>query len=245
MNLKERSFIMSPGSPPVVEAPLPRPPISNWLSEFEEKAAREFRRRTGLDYKATMAKAIEAAEPRPGMQVLDVATGTGVIARQLVGLLGEKGKIIGVDATEEMVERARLSALSAGVGRRLEWRVAPAESLPFDGRSFDLVTCTLAFHLLQAPRFLKEAYRVLKPGGRLLIATELASPGRLSRLRLKVMHNYYQYLARDRTEATARFYSSAEVVEMLKTAGFRQSVIRGLGRRSRYARVFSLIKAVK
>jgi ubiquinone/menaquinone biosynthesis C-methylase UbiE len=232
--------------PSEVETPIPKPPISNWLSEFEEKVAREFRRRTGLDYKATMAQAIEAAEPRPGMQVLDVATGTGVIARQLVGLIGDKGRIIGVDATEEMVERARLGAQSAGVGRRIEWRVAPAESLPFGDETFDLVTCTMAFHLMKAQRFISEAYRVLRAGGRLLIAAELRPKAEMSELRLKFRRNYYQFIARDQVEATAHFHSPAEVVSMLTAVGFRQSVIRGLRpQRSKYARVFSLIRAVK
>lgn len=229
----------------VVEAPIAKPPISTWLTEFEQKVASDFKRRTGLDYKTTIAKAIEAAEPQPGMQVLDVATGTGVIARQLVGLVGEKGKIIGIDATEEMVEQARLGAQSAGVGRRIEWRVAPAEHLPFGDKSFDLVTCTMAFHLLNARRFIKEAYRVLKVGGRLLVAAELAN-AEASGLRLRFRRNYYQYIVRDRTEATAHFYSSAEVVEMLTAAGFRQSVVTGLRRqRGKHGRSFSLVKAVK
>jgi ubiquinone/menaquinone biosynthesis C-methylase UbiE len=232
--------------PPQVDPPVSKPPISNWLSELEEKVAREFRRRTGLDYKTTMAQAIEAADPRPGMQVLDVATGTGVIARQLVGLIGDKGRIIGVDKTEEMVEQARLGAQSAGVGRKIEWRVAPAESLPFGDESFDLVTCTMAFHLMQARRFVREAYRVLKAGGRLLIAAELRPNVEVSELRLKVRRNYYQFIARDRMEAEAHFHSPAEVIGMLTATGFRQSTIRGLRtRRSKYARVFSLIKAVK
>lgn len=232
--------------PPQVDPPIAKPPISNWLNEFEEKIARDFRRRTGLDYKTTMAQAIEAAEPRPGMQVLDVATGTGVIARQLVGLIGDKGRIIGVDKTEEMVEQARLGAQSAGVGRKIEWRVAPAEHLPFGDKSFDLVTCTMAFHLMKAERFIKEAYRVLKAGGRLLIAAELRPTGKLSDLRLKARRNYYQFIARDRVEAQAHFHSSPEVIEMLNTAGFRQSVIRGLRPKGGgHVRVFSLIKAVK
>ncbi len=232
--------------PPQVKPPLPKPPISNWLNEFEERSARDFHRRTGLDYKATIAQAIEAAEPQPGMQVLDVATGTGVIARQLVGLIGEKGRIIGVDKTEAMVEQARLGAQSAGVGRKIEWRVAPAERLPFGDQSFDLVTCTMTFHLMKAERFIKEAYRVLKADGRLLIAAELRPNGKISELWLKARRNYYHFIARDQVEAEAHFHSSPEVIEMLNTAGFRQSVIRGLRpKRGGYARIFSLIKAVK
>ena len=68
----------------------------------------------------------------------------------------------------------------------------------------------------------------------------------MSDLRLKARRNYYQFIARDQVEAEAQFHSSAEVIEMLNLAGFRQSVIRGLRpKRGKNARVFSLIKAVK
>src|SRR5688572_20308226 len=80
-------------APKLTSPPRKQPLIATWLSEFEEKIARDFLRRTGLDYKQTIAQIIDAADPFPGMQVLDVPTGTGVIARQFVGRVGEKGKI--------------------------------------------------------------------------------------------------------------------------------------------------------
>ena len=65
-----------------------QPIIATWLSQFEEQIANEFRRRTGLDYKTTIAQIIETADPFPGMQVLDIPTATGVIARQFAGKVG-------------------------------------------------------------------------------------------------------------------------------------------------------------
>ncbi|MEO6727097.1 MAG: hypothetical protein ABIU20_01180, partial [Blastocatellia bacterium] len=56
--------------------------IDTWLSQFEERIARDFQRRTGLDYDTTIRQIVEAAEPFPGMRILDIPTGTGVIARQ-------------------------------------------------------------------------------------------------------------------------------------------------------------------
>ncbi|HZO07630.1 MAG TPA: methyltransferase domain-containing protein [Solirubrobacterales bacterium] len=234
------------GIPPKPGAPGHRPPpISQWQGEFEKKVAQEFERRTGLDYKETVALIINAIDPFPGMQVLDVATGTGVIARQMVRLVGEKGRIVGVDGTDKMIEQARLAAQSAGLGRRIEWKVAKAEKLPFATESFDLITCVLAFHLLQAEQFLEQAWRVLKPGGRLLLAHELAPRGGLSPLRLTARRNYYQFIARDPGEAGAHFYSADEMVAMLLAAGFRQYVVRGLREPNKFELSFSLITAGK
>src|SRR5262245_30831166 len=86
-------------TPKVAPTRRKKPLIATWLSEFEEKIARDFNRRTGLDYKQTIDLIIDAADPFPGMQVLDVPTGTGVIARQFVGKIGEKGKITGGDVS--------------------------------------------------------------------------------------------------------------------------------------------------
>ncbi len=223
----------------------PSPLMTTVLHEFEQKLAGEFERRTGLDYKATIAEAIAVAEPEPGMKVLDVATGSGIIARQLISHVGEKGQIICIDATPELVERARLAAQSAGQGRRLEWQVAPAEKLPFEAGKFDLITCTMAFPKLQAQQFLSEAHRVLKTGGRLLLATELAPKTSFGDFQLKLRRNWFQFIARKPAEASARFYSSEEISALLNAAGFRQSIIRVLPPKSRHATIFSLIKAVK
>jgi ubiquinone/menaquinone biosynthesis C-methylase UbiE len=232
-------------SPKLAIPPQKQPPLATWLSEFEERIAREFLRRTGLDYKMTVAQIIEAAEPFPGMQILDVPTGTGVIARQFVGKIGEKGKIIGADTTREQLEQARLAAQSAKASLRIEWKMMPLEKLIFEDSHFDLITSVMAFHRMQAQKFLAETYRVLKPGGRLLIADELAPEAGASPLKLKFRHHYYRFIARNRDEAEAHFYLPQEMMEMLGEAGFTQIVLRALRQRSKHDRVFTLIKAVK
>lgn len=232
-------------TPKVALPPQKQPLIATWLSEFEEQIARDFHRRTGLDYNNTVALIIEAADPFPGMQVLDVPTGTGIIARQFVGKIGEKGKITGADTSRENLEKARLAAHSAKVSLRIEWRVMLAERLAFDDASLDLITSVMAFHRIRAQKFLDAAYRVLKPGGRLLIADELAPQAGASSLKLKIRQHYYRYIARDKGEAEAHFYTAQEVMQMLNELGFTQIVLRALRQRSKHDRVFTLIKAVK
>ena len=231
--------------PKVALPPQKQPLIATWLSQFEEKISRDFQRRTGLDYKNTIALIIEAADTFPGMQVLDVPTGTGVIARQFVGRIGEKGKITGADTSRENLEKARLAAHSAKVSLRIEWRQMMAERLAFNDSSLDLITSVMAFHRIQAEKFLDSAYRVLKPGGRLLIADELAPKSGASSLRLKIRQHYYRYIARDPVEAAAHFYTTQEVMDMLHERSFTQIVLRALRQRSEHDRVFTLIKAVK
>jgi ubiquinone/menaquinone biosynthesis C-methylase UbiE len=220
-------------------------PVSTWLSELEEKNAAEFQRRTGLDYKTTIAQIIEAAEPFPGMQVLDAPTGTGVIARQFVGQVGEKGRIIGVDEAEETIAQARLGAQSARVGMRIEWKPMPLDKLRFDNESFDLITSTMTFHRLDAEKFLAQAYRVLKRDGRLLIADELAPEIESGALRDKARRAWSRFIKRDQVEAEARYHSTEELMQFLKAAGFSQIIFRTLRQGGKQDRSFTLIKAVK
>ena len=220
-----------------------QPIIASWLSQFEERIARDFLRRTGLDFKKTIGLIIETAEPFPGMQVLDIPTGTGVIARQFVGRVGEKGRIIGVAETRDKLEQARLHAQSLKLTLHIEWRAMPMEGLFFTSNSMDLVTCVMAFHSLKPERFLAEVYRVLKPGGRLLIADEFNPDISANSFILSMRRAYYRYIKRDKN--VARFYTHDEMMKLLAGAGFNQYMFRVLRQRDKYDRIFSLIKAVK
>jgi len=217
------------------------PPISQWQNEFEKKVAAEFERRTGFDYRDTLALVSEAAELSPGMQVLDVPTGSGIVARQMLRLVGEKGKVVGVDVAA-MIEQARLAAQSLAIGRRIEWKVGRAEKLPLADGIFDLVTCVLSFNLVQTEQFLGEALRVLKPGGRLLLALELLP--KETQLRRAARRNYFQFIARDQAEATSHDYTVDDVVSLLLAAGFHQYLIRGV-REGKHDMVFTLVTARK
>ncbi len=217
--------------------------LTTWLSEFEEKTAQEFQQRTKLDYKATLNEIVSAAEPEAGAHVLDFATGSGVIARQFVGRVGDTGRIVGTD-TAAHLEQARLAALSAKVSSKLEWRASTPDKLPFEPNSFDIVTCAMAFHRLPAMTVLSALQRVLKPGGRLIIADQLA-PMKHSPLRVWWRQSYYRYVVRDQVEADAQFYQAEALVEMLRAAGFRQQMVKVLRQRNEHDWAFAIVKAVK
>ena len=102
--------------------------------------------------------------------VLDVGCGTGTLAIAAKRRVGDAGKVDGVDASPEMIERARKKAKRAHCGA--VFRVALAESLPFDTASFDVVLSTVMLHHLRRDvraRAVQEMRRVLKPAGRILI----------------------------------------------------------------------------
>ncbi|MFN0122999.1 MAG: class I SAM-dependent methyltransferase [Blastocatellia bacterium] len=240
---------------PAVETPLTASPhelINAHLSpvealhgEFERQAALDFEGRMGLDYQATIAELLALAELRPDMNVLDVGAGTSILVRHLDRLLGEKGQVTAMDTTPEMVEKARLATITAGPVRHVRWQVAPAETLPFQAGEFDVVTCAMAFPRLRAAEFAREAFRVLKPGGRLVMATELAPRQGLSGFQKTMRRGFYQFLRRDALEAAASFMTADETAGVLTAAGFRQNMFRQMQRNGRHQTIFSLVRALK
>src|SRR5712691_6958777 len=117
------------------------------------------------------AEMVAWLNPRPGQRLIDVAGGTGDVARRaLPGLAPDRGGgVIVCDANPQMLEIGRARAIDDGILSGIEWLCGDAEALPFADRSFDLYT--IAFGLRNVTRIdkaLSEARRVLKPGGRFL-----------------------------------------------------------------------------
>lgn len=113
---------------------------------------------------------VELAQIKPGDVVLDVGCGTGELTRQAKIRAGAVGQVYGIDAAAEMIAVARHQATHAQTA--VDFRVGVIEALPFPDNHFDIVLSSLMMHHLPddlKPRGLAEVYRVLKPGGTLMI----------------------------------------------------------------------------
>lgn len=151
---------------------LPREPVPatrgmtlNWLAPVYDwycpkiGLGRRFREET-----------LKHAALRPGQRVLEVGCGTGVLSRLAADAVGPPGAAFGIDPAQRMIAVARRNALQAG--SRAEFKLAAIESLPFPDGSFDVVFSSLMLHHLPGDvkrDGLREVFRVLKPGGRLVV----------------------------------------------------------------------------
>jgi ubiquinone/menaquinone biosynthesis C-methylase UbiE len=120
-----------------------------------------------------------------GERVLDVGCGTGTLAMGIKKKVGREGVVRGVDASPEMVALAREKTSAEGL--EVDYHVAPAQSLPFEDSTFDAVLCTMVMHHLpreQRANAVAEMFRVLDPGGRLLIVDLSREGGVLARINL-------------------------------------------------------------
>jgi ubiquinone/menaquinone biosynthesis C-methylase UbiE len=112
---------------------------------------------------------LSVAAPRRGERALDVACGTGIVARLAAPRLGAEGRLAAVDLSEGMLASARAQPLPQGAP--IEWQQGDAAALPFDADSFDVVLCQQGLqHMADRAAAAREMWRVLAPGGRAIVS---------------------------------------------------------------------------
>jgi ubiquinone/menaquinone biosynthesis C-methylase UbiE len=112
---------------------------------------------------------VERAALRPGERVLDIACGTGIVARIAARKLGGSGSVLGLDLSAPMLEAARAAAAAEGIA--VDWREGSAVKLPLADATFDVVFCQQGLQFFpDRVGALREMYRVLTLGGRLVLS---------------------------------------------------------------------------
>jgi ubiquinone/menaquinone biosynthesis C-methylase UbiE len=111
---------------------------------------------------------VDLADPRPGSRVLDVACGTGVVARLVARRVGPTGAVVGLDLNPGMLAvAASFTSNGPGTTAPITWREASATKMPLPDGVFDIVYCQLGLQFFpDRPAALREMYRVMTPGGR-------------------------------------------------------------------------------
>ena len=177
--------------------------------------------------------------PRNGQRLLDVAGGTGDIAFRFLRRAPGAEAVV-CDMTAAMLEEGQRRAEAAQLADRLTWVVGDAMALPFEDRSFDIYTISFGIrNVTRIEAALAEAFRVLKPGGRLMVLefSQLPNDG-LQRLydlySFNVIPRMGQAIAGDRdsyqylVESIRKFPDQDRFAEMIRAAGFEQVKYRNL-----------------
>jgi ubiquinone/menaquinone biosynthesis C-methylase UbiE len=163
---------------------------------------------------------LDAAALEAGERVVDVACGTGIVARLAAEQVGSAGSVVGVDVAPDMIDVARSTAASAGL--TIEWREGDAASLPVPDGSFDVVLCQMGLMLFaDKPAALSEMRRVLDAGGRLTLST----PGTINRPMEILAEGLARHINPDLAGFVHAVFSMddpAEHEQLLRDAGFGQ-----------------------
>lgn len=177
--------------------------------------------------------------PRPGQRLLDVAGGTGDIAFRFLKRAGY-GHATVLDLTEPMLIEGRKRAEAERMQDSLDWVVGDAMALPFEDNTFDVYTISFGIRNVTRPQeALNEAYRVLRPGGRLMVLefSQLPNPAMQAAYdaySFNVIPRMGQLIAGDResyqylVESIRKFPDQETFLGMVRAAGFDNAKFRNM-----------------
>ena len=142
-----------------------------WGASYRLIASEKWKAKSAAMGRAVTEALVECAGPKPGMKVLDLATGTGEPAITLASRVGPEGQVTALDLSAELLEIADQRARERGL-TNFSTRQADAHNLPFPDQSFDLATSRFGvMFFADCGKALRELHRVLKPGARACFVT--------------------------------------------------------------------------
>jgi ubiquinone/menaquinone biosynthesis C-methylase UbiE len=181
------------------------------------------------------AGVLERVAPAAGERVLDVACGTGIVARLARERLGAGARVVGVDVSPQMLAVAR------GIAPDIHWRAGNAAALPVeDGEVFDVVLCHQGLQFLpDKPAVARELRRVLAPGGRLAIATWSVLED------CPLFHDLHRVAIRhlgDVYDHRHGYGDPAAMARLLTDAGFKDVRVETVSQTTRFAEAAVLVR---
>lgn len=183
---------------------------------------------------------IDASGVRPGNKVLDLAGGTGDLTAKFSKLVGAQGQVVLADINSSMLNVGRDKLRDKGIVQNVEYVQANAEALPFEDNTFDVITMAFGLrNVTNKDKALASMYRVLKPGGRLLVL-EFSKPEHEITNKVYDFYSFnvlpkmgelvakdgdsYQYLAE-----SIRMHPDQETLKsMMEQVGFEQTTYKNL-----------------
>lgn len=166
---------------------------------------------------------LAVAALRPGERVLDVACGTGIVARMARERVGDSGTVAGLDANPGMLAVARSTAAPA---LAIEWYEASAEATPLADGSFDVALCQLGLQFIANKLgALREMRRVLAPGGRLVLNVPGPTPP-LFGVMADALGRHVDPRAASFVHIVFSLHDERELRELVNAAGFREVDVR-------------------
>jgi len=193
--------------------------------EWREGAAawRKWSTQLSIQTREATTAIVEAAQIKPGMRVLDVASGSGEPALTIAEAVGPKGQVVATDLVPEMLAVARENAQRLGLSN-ISFQPADAEELPFRDATFDVVTCRFGITFWpNTQHALREIRRVLKPRGRTaLTAFGPYEENPIFTTSIGIFTKYIQLPPDPDAPNIFKFAQAGSLSAALREAGFRQ-----------------------
>ena len=192
------------------------------MPEYYQSIIDFFNSRTAYDsegrgHPENAARLVDYVTVRSGQTVLDLCTGTGLVAIPIAKTVGERGSVIGVDMSAGMLVQAKKKIETEDI-KNIELIKANVESISFDNEQFDVIFCSSALvYISDIPALLNKCYRWLKPGG-CLAFTSSEKGAYLSEIRVRVCKDLFDI---NLPHIIRPLWTPEKCTQLLQDAGFQ------------------------
>jgi ubiquinone/menaquinone biosynthesis C-methylase UbiE len=229
--------------------PQPRPFLANLparIDSYEEGVAKFFRWKTGLDYYLTIDQIVDFVINTGRMRIIDLLTDTAVFALRLAGRKSFHGRIYSFDHHVTLLERAKQRSVQLSLHASLEFKHFQEPHIPVQDGFGETVVSIFDLHRHSAAQYLAEIFRILTPGGHLILADFMEPKSSQFSLPRLIRNLHLRYIQKNPIESRAVYHEREEIITLLFSAGFRQVIVQELEASGSHASgVFGLIAATK